>query len=212
MMAGVAQAATLSNGYNASLLSADTVGVRYRGQSTGNEHYVGVNDLGVGANRSEGAITWAQDDYAFVFTFDSLTGKLSSTFDGGTAVTYNSTPGFVSDVLHLTLANRVKNGSTGVLTINNLTVNGEAIGSGPLTCALGPVVCEFMVTNFAVGPLLTVAGSINLTGLFDTNQSETSRFQIEASAVAPVPLPAALPLFAAALGLLGYLGWRRREA
>jgi len=30
--------------------------------------------------------------------------------------------------------------------------------------------------------------------------------------VSPVPLPAALPLFATGLGALGLLGWRRKEA
>ena len=30
--------------------------------------------------------------------------------------------------------------------------------------------------------------------------------------VSPVPIPAALPLFAAALGGLGFVGWRKRKA
>jgi len=29
--------------------------------------------------------------------------------------------------------------------------------------------------------------------------------------VAPIPLPAALPLFGTGLGILGFLGWRRRR-
>ena len=36
-------------------------------------------------------------------------------------------------------------------------------------------------------------------------------FDIDNVALSPVPLPAALPLFSAALGFLGYLGWRRRR-
>ena len=32
------------------------------------------------------------------------------------------------------------------------------------------------------------------------------------AAVTPVPLPAALPLFAGALGMLGFMGWRRRRS
>ncbi len=36
-------------------------------------------------------------------------------------------------------------------------------------------------------------------------------YQIVASEPAPVPLPAALPLFAGGLGLLGLLGWRRKR-
>ena len=37
-------------------------------------------------------------------------------------------------------------------------------------------------------------------------------FKIEGFHVTPVPLPAALPLFAGALGLFGLFGWRRRRA
>jgi hypothetical protein len=34
---------------------------------------------------------------------------------------------------------------------------------------------------------------------------------IEYENVAPIPLPAALPLFGTGLGILGFLGWRRRR-
>ncbi len=37
-------------------------------------------------------------------------------------------------------------------------------------------------------------------------------FKIEGFHVTPIPLPAALPLFAGALGLLGLFGWRRKRA
>ena len=37
-------------------------------------------------------------------------------------------------------------------------------------------------------------------------------FTITSLTVTPVPLPAALPLFAGGLGLMGLLGWRRRQA
>jgi len=34
---------------------------------------------------------------------------------------------------------------------------------------------------------------------------------IETSSIAPIPLPAAFPLFGTGLGILGFLGWRRRR-
>ena len=39
-----------------------------------------------------------------------------------------------------------------------------------------------------------------------------SDFAVAGFEVTPVPLPAALPLFAAGLGLIGLLGWRRKRA
>jgi hypothetical protein len=42
----------------------------------------------------------------------------------------------------------------------------------------------------------------------------TSRFDgmgVDRIHLAPIPLPAALPLFATGLGILGFLGWRRRR-
>ena len=36
-------------------------------------------------------------------------------------------------------------------------------------------------------------------------------YALAAIEVTPVPLPAALPLFSTGLGILGFLGWRRRR-
>lgn len=41
--------------------------------------------------------------------------------------------------------------------------------------------------------------------------SVTSNWTYEVSGLAPVPLPAALPLFAVGLGALGFTGWRRKR-
>jgi hypothetical protein len=44
-----------------------------------------------------------------------------------------------------------------------------------------------------------------------TGVAETGNTQIGTAAVATTPLPAALPLFGAGLGLMGLLGWRRKR-
>jgi len=61
----------------------------------------------------------------------------------------------------------------------------------------------------------TIAGAL----LFDTNMNpianalltSDSGFDYQTGFTNPVPLPAALPLFAGGLGLLGLLGWRRKR-
>ena len=46
---------------------------------------------------------------------------------------------------------------------------------------------------------------------FDNNTGLAYAAKLTVAAVATTPIPAALPLFAAALGGVGYLGWRRRK-
>ena len=63
----------------------------------------------------------------------------------------------------------------------------------------------------ALFPFLNSAGGIYTFELaaFDGN-TELARTSIDVN-VAAVPLPAALPLFAGGLGLMGLLGWRRKQ-
>ncbi|WP_434052458.1 MAG: VPLPA-CTERM sorting domain-containing protein [Roseibium sp.] len=62
---------------------------------------------------------------------------------------------------------------------------------------------------------------ISLVGTFDTVRIKdtsptrglsTGGFDVDAVRVTPVPLPAALPLLGAGLAVLGFVGWRRRQA
>lgn len=48
-------------------------------------------------------------------------------------------------------------------------------------------------------------------GVAPGDQLLFDNFRFDASAIAAVPLPAAMPLFAGALGLLGFAGWRRKR-
>lgn len=79
---------------------------------------------------------------------------------------------------------------------------------------------DFTALPFLAG--MPVSGSMTLsgTGAFNPAHAATlevvSRFNIGRDFArleySPVPLPAALPLFGSALGLMGFLGWRRRKA
>ena len=60
----------------------------------------------------------------------------------------------------------------------------------------------FGFTGFTFDAIEVVPGGTNQAFRLDN---------LQYSEVAPVPLPAALPLFGTGLGILGFLGWRRRR-
>jgi hypothetical protein len=53
---------------------------------------------------------------------------------------------------------------------------------------------------------------LRMFGVIAGNSEINSRLVALSGSVAATPIPAALPLFATALGLFGYLGWRRKVA
>jgi hypothetical protein len=59
--------------------------------------------------------------------------------------------------------------------------------------------------------ILLVAGPNNVQLSFNEMMSGSEGFSFDYAAIAPVPLPAALPLFATGLGVIGLLGWRRKR-
>ncbi len=82
-------------------------------------------------------------------------------------------------------------------TITSVLVNG--LGSPGLPCALpGMVVCSFLASDKLY---------INFAG-WSYKDGDTVRVDF---ATSPVPLPAALPLFAAGLGAMGIMGWRKKR-
>src|SRR5678816_3651405 len=77
-------------------------------------------------------------------------------------------------------------------------------------------------TDFWNAPFVTANGGLTgaFTGLLAGLDAGKAYFNVHSSAfpggeirgfLAPVPLPAALPLFTTGLGLLGLLGWRRKQ-
>ena len=76
---------------------------------------------------------------------------------------------------------------------------------------------DFLNVTGASGDLTSNPINAVVTGLapgyaFDFNFSAPGVFGAEVVSVAPVPLPAAMPLFLGTLGLLGVLGVRRRRS
>jgi hypothetical protein len=114
--------------------SGDRVGVRFKAVNTGEEVYLGVNDLGTGANRVGANTSWPDGRRPFTFGFDGTT--LSALLPGSSAAaavnlsragTICATP----NVLEI----RLRAQGTGASTeVSNLLVNGVALaGLGPVT-------------------------------------------------------------------------------
>lgn len=62
---------------------------------------------------------------------------------------------------------------------------------------------------------IAFAGTFDTVRIKDTSPTRgltTGGFDVDAVRVTPVPLPAALPLLGAGLAVLGFVGWRRRQA
>ena len=79
---------------------------------------------------------------------------------------------------------------------------------------------DFTALPFLAG--MPVSGSMTLSGTGAFNPAHAATLEVVSGfnigrdfarlEYSPVPLPAALPLFGSALGLMGFLGWRRRKA
>ncbi|MGS4945323.1 VPLPA-CTERM sorting domain-containing protein [Meridianimarinicoccus sp. RP-17] len=202
-------AASITAGYNPAIVGDETVGLRFRGPSTGGEVFIGQNDLGVGSNRSEANVEWplrARVLSPFVWTFDSLTGVIEYAEGPGAPLTYSlGGPLDAPDVIQMTLSNRSR--ASGTFGVNGLTVNGEAVANQGRLLGFN----DFMITDFAVMDTLTIAGTFEAFGQFDPNDSERVRLEFRAStSPAAIPVPAALPLMGAGIAALAMLQRRKR--
>ena len=101
-------------------------------------------------------------------------------------------------------------------TINVLDAGGSSIVNGPITDIGG------LVTGNSTSQLLSLALGVVATNPFFLQLEFTADFtdywrkgtntpEYLIAEVTPVPLPAALPLFAGSIGLIGFLGWRRKR-
>lgn len=89
----------------------------------------------------------------------------------------------------------------------------ENVGAGiPLATNSGAGLISFVNSRFGNGdPLVAFPGTLTV-GNFPCSGSPEACFGAGSFEFTPVPVPAALPLFAGGLGLLGLLGWRRRQS
>ena len=114
--------------------ATSAAGVRYKGNNTGGEVYLGVNDLGIGGNRVEFNRNWVDGAYDFVLSHDTTDNSLFTSINNpNQSLTFDfdvesATPACSPedwDTLQIALANRKP--LVG-LDFTNVLLNGIALG------------------------------------------------------------------------------------
>ena len=210
LLAGAAQAATVASITSAEVSSILVTGdpaMRIKDGSGADDLYVGVTDLGAPGNRATPApsIVFAATQ-AFSFTFDQTTGVVSGAV-GAVSGSYTTAADTFNALVFQIRNNPNRNK---VFSIENLIVNGEAVGSFAPGAGTGTL--AWLVTGFGAQPLLSVSGTLGVINPGGGNDNENVRVDFALANVAPIPVPAALPLMLLALGGLGLAARRRRAA
>lgn len=102
---------------------------------------------------------------------------------------------------------------------DNSTANGAGtVAANPIAYALGISSLNVAQQSWNLGFFTPPGVDPQAEGLYTINLSAALNGDVLASTsidilygVTPVPVPAALPLLAGGLGLLGFMGWRRRQ-
>ena len=164
-------------------------GVRYRGNSSGNEIYLGIADLGVGGNRVEVSYpnvyaNWQDGTYAVTFAFDQTENKITTSIDNGlgdsTSLEYDFdlllSPGCLPanwDTLDILVLDRL---TTGAMAFNNVMLNSFSLGDlGTIDVSGVPGWQHWTVTGFDFSQSFTITGELVVAGW---TGSETNKLQI----------------------------------
>lgn len=171
---------TVTPGYSG---LTEAAGVRYRGNSSGNEIYLGIPDLGVGGNRVEASYpnaytNWQDGTYAVTFSYDPAENTIVTTIDDGDDDSKTLEYGFddllapgcpVADwnTMDINVVDRL---TTGELAFNNVMLDGFSLGDFDDEGWKNWTVSDF---DFSQG--FTVAGDMVVSGW---TGSETNKLQL----------------------------------
>lgn len=220
---GAAQAAiTLSGPSATAFLTTEAGGERFRALSTSaaqQELFVGKSNLGVGANRAGGNVTYTQNgDNAFSLSYnagtDLLTGTIKNTTVNYSNFLANLSPS-VSALAFNTLQFQVTDRATGagLITLRNLKLNNVSLTPATLA-AVDNATRYYALTGYNFKQSFTLTGDIGLSGAFSPSV-ELNKVDIlignNANLVMAVPEPATWSMMILGFGAVGSLLRRRRR-
>ena len=153
----------------------EAAGVRYRGESTGGEIYLGYPDLGTGI-RVEADTTWPDGTYKVAFSFDG-TGTISQTVDGGLPLAWSvASPSCAIgswNTLDVLVVDRL---TTGAITFENVMLDSFPLGDfGAFDVAGNPGFQNWTVSGFDFSNAFTVSGDLRVSGW---TGSENNKLQL----------------------------------
>lgn len=176
----VAAGPTVTPGYSG---LTEAAGVRYRGNSSGNEIYLGIPDLGVGGNRVEASYpnvyaNWQDGTCAVSFSFDQTENKVVTTIDDGAgdskSLEYDFddllAPGCAVADWNTMDINVVDRLTTGELAFNNVTLDGFSLGDFD-----DEGWKNWTVSDYDFSQSFTVSGDLVVSGW---TGSETNKLQL----------------------------------
>jgi hypothetical protein len=176
-------------------------GVRYRSfaNTGGGEMYLGVPDLGVGANRSEINLTWASGPNSVSFSYD-LT-DLTSSADGE-EIEYNIGNLGTLNRLQISVVSRDTDSS---VSFENVYLGSELLGNFG-----GPGWNNWTVTDIDLSSGFMLTGDIILSGPFSASQ-ELSKVEVLVGSGSPAPVPEPTTMLLLGTGLAGLAGFGRKK-
>jgi hypothetical protein len=170
---------TVTPGYSG---LTEAAGVRYRGNSSGNEIYLGIPDLGVGGNRVEASYpnvyaNWQDGTYVVTFSFDQVENKVVTTINGpggSESLEYDFddllAPGCPTANWNAMDINVVDRLTTGELAYNNVKLDGNSLGNFD-----DEGWKNWTVSDYDFSQSFTVSGDMVVQGW---TGSETNKLQI----------------------------------
>ncbi|MGB6371195.1 MAG: hypothetical protein WBF68_09250 [Atribacterota bacterium] len=155
----------------------EAAGVRYKGDSTGNEIYLGLADLGVG-NRVELSYpdvnnSWPDGTYTVTFAFDQAENKITTSIDGSEGLKsaeydfddLGHTPSCATtdwNTLDILVVDRL---TTGAIAFNNVMLDSFPLGSfGTYDVSGAPGWSNWTVTGFDFSQSFTITGELMVEG------------------------------------------------
>lgn len=151
--------------------------VRLRQQNSGGEVYLGVADLGSGANRVEANRVWSDGNYPVKFSYDGM-GTISVNInDGETTLSYAVTPTCNAgawDTMDVLVTDR---SDSTAIAFEDVDLNGYVLGSfGAFDVSGDPGNQNWTITAFDFSSAWMISGNLRIQNF--TGSAELNKLQL----------------------------------